>query len=307
VKYRQVLNPRFSPDAVDRLTPRATEIARSLIEGFKDEGSCDFMAQFASAYPTAVFLDSLGLDVAESATFEAWVRAIFDHLRHPDLRAPLERAMGQVRTYFEDLIADRRARPRDPSVDFVSHLLGSSVDGRLLTDDEILNMSVVLLMAGVETTTGQLGFMFHHLAEHPEARRRIIDEPEIIPSAVEEFLRVHPIVLPGRKVTRDADFHGCPVRAGDMVMLTIPCANRSPKAFDDPTDVDLDRAPNRHVAFGSGPHRCLGIHLARRELATALTVWHELIPDYEVDHAQPLTERGGQIGLVRLPLVWNPR
>jgi cytochrome P450 len=305
VKYRQLLNAWFSPQAVQRLADDADAFARLLIGRFRDRGSCDFMAEFASAFPAAVFLYSLGLPVDDTDAFECWVREIFDNLRDPELRAPLEKAMGQVRRYFADVIADRRRSPRDPSRDFVSHLVNSSVDGEPLSDDDILNICVVMLMAGVETTTGQLGFMFQYLAENADARGRIIEEPEIIPSAVEEFLRAHPIVLPGRKVTRDAEFHGCPMKQGDMVMLTIPCANRSPEMFPNPTELDFERAPNRHVAFGSGPHRCLGIHLARRELATALSVWHELIPDYRIATDEPLMERGGQIGLVSLPLAWD--
>lgn len=304
VKYRQILNARFAPESIERLTPMAEEIARSLIEGFRDRGRCDFMAEFASAYPTAVFLHSLGLDLADTDQVVTWVRAIFDNLRDPELHAPLRAAMDDVRAWFRGLIADRQAQPRDPASDFVSHLLRSTVDGEPLSDDDMLNICVVLLMAGVETTAGQLGYMFHWLAEHPDERDRLVATPALVPTAVEEFLRIHSIVLPGRKVTRDVEFHGCPMHRGDMVMLTIPSANRSPEAFAQPLEVDLERAPNRHVAFGAGPHRCLGIHLARRELAIVLRIWHELIPSYRVDASEPLQERGGQLGLVALPLVW---
>jgi cytochrome P450 len=277
-----------------------------LIEGFAARGGCDFVADFASAYPTAVFLHSLGLPVDDTKTFADWVRNIFDNFRHPDLAPLLNRALDQVRSYFGNLIADRRADPRDPTVDFMSHLLGSSIDGRPLSDDEILNISVVLLMAGIETTTGQLGFMFAYLASNPVARQRIIDEPAVIPAAVEEFLRAQSIILPGRKLTRDADFHGCPMKKGDMVMLPIPAANRSPAMFPDPAELDFDRTPNRHIAFGAGAHRCLGIHLARRELATALRIWHERIPNYHIANDEPLYERGGTLGPVSLPLAWDP-
>jgi cytochrome P450 len=305
VKYRQILNARFAPEAIDRLTPDAEEIGRSLIEGFRTQGRCDFMADFASLYPTAVFLRSLGLDVVDTKQVVSWVRAIFDNLRDPELHAPLKSAMQDVRSWFGGLIADRTADPRDPTVDFVSHLLAATLDGVPLSDDDLLNICVVLLMAGVETTTGQLGYMLQFLAEHPDQRRRIIEHPEIIPNAVEEFLRFHSIVLPGRKLTRDVEFHGCPMRQGDMVMLTIPSANRSPQAFADPLHLDFDRTPNRHVAFGAGPHRCLGIHLARRELAIVLRIWHEAIPDYRIESAEPLMERGGQLGLISLPLAWD--
>ncbi len=305
VTYRQLLGTRFAPEAVERLTPAVERFALDLIAELCERGGCDFIADVAAPYPTAVFLHSLALDVADTPIVVRWVRAIFDNLRDPELHEPLRVAMDEVRLYFKQLIADRRANQRDPAVDFVSYLLASTVDGAPLSDDTILNIALVLLMAGVETTCGQLGYMFRHLAEHPEDRKRIREHPDVIPAAVEEFLRIHSIVLPGRKVTQDTDFHGCPMRAGDMVMLTIACANRSPDAFDRPLDVDLDRWPNRHIAFGAGPHRCLGIHLARRELATVLRIWHELIPDYRIDGIAPLVERGGQLGLVSLPLTWS--
>jgi cytochrome P450 len=184
--------------------------------------------------------------------------------------------------------------------------MGSEIDGRPLSDREILDICVVLLLAGLHTTERQLGYMFKYLAEHPSERHRIVEEPDIIPMAVEEFLRVHPIVLgTGRKVTRDIEFHGCPMKEGDMVMLPLPVVCRSPELVDNPTVVDFDRAVNRHISFGVGPHRCLGNHLARRELAVALSIWHASIPDYRLDGDAPLVERGGQASLVSLPLAWD--
>ena len=305
IKYRQILNGRFSPSAIQALVPDVASFGRDLVTGLAPLGRCDFMADFASVYPATVFLHSLGLPVEHAPQLVAWVRAIFDNLRHPDLASSLASAMGEVRAYFDDALRRRRRAAGHPDRDFLTHLLRSEIDGRPLREEEILNMCVVLTMAGVETTASQLGYMFHYLAEHPEKRRRIIEEPEVITAAVEEFLRVHPIVLPGRKVTRDIDFHGCPMRRGDMVMLPLPAANRCPATDEHPTEVDFDRQPNRHIAFGLGPHRCLGIHLARRELATALQVWHEIIPDYHLDGGQPLLERGGQLGLMTLPLAWD--
>jgi len=305
VKYRQVLNAWFSPGSVAALGDEIERYCAAMVDGLADRGGCDFVADFATVYPTTVFLHSLGLPVDDTRRLAGWVRDIFDNLRHPDLADTLAAAMGSVRSYFADTLADRRRAGRDPERDFVTHLVRSGIDGRPLGDDEILNMCVVLMMAGVETTSGQLGFMFHDLARHPARRRRLIDEPAVIPAAVEEYLRVHPIVMPGRKLTRDIDFHGCPMREGDMVMLPLPAANRSPLVCANPREVDYDRRPNRHIAFGTGPHRCLGLHLARRELATALAVWHARIPDYRLDSDEVLMERGGTLSMVSLPLRWD--
>jgi cytochrome P450 len=307
VKYRQTMNAWFSPGAIEKVAPSATKIAIDLVDGVAAEGRCDFMTAFASPYPTTVFLHTLGLPLEDTTRFAGWVREIFDNLRHPDNHDTLERAMGHVRAYWSALIDDRRARSRDVQTDFVTHLINQEVNGHAMTDEEILNISVVIMMAGIETTTGQLGFMFEHLARNPDLQRRIVEDPDVIPSAVEEFLRIHTIVLPGRKVTRDVEFHGCPMRKGDMVMLTTPAANRSPEVFDCAREVDIDRAPNRHIAFGSGPHRCLGLHLARRELATALRVWHERIPTYELGTGDQLYERGGTLSPVSVPLQWRNR
>jgi cytochrome P450 len=305
VKYRHILNPRFSPGAVGRLADPTERHCRSIIEGFRDRGSCEFISEFASVYPTRVFMSSLGLPVEDTPIFVRLVGEVFANLRDPDMADALVAALGSIRSYFRQALDERRRQLRDPETDFLSHLLTSEKDGSPLTEEEILNICQVLVMAGLETTAGQLGYMFHYLATHPEAQARIRDEPGVVDRAVEEFLRVHAIVLPGRKVTADTDFHGCPMQKGDMVMLPIPAANRSPSILDHPREVDFDRPLNRHIAFGLGPHRCLGLHLARRELATALSVWHHMIPEYALVDEDPLVERGGQLGLERLPLTWK--
>ena len=304
VKYRQILNSTFSPAAIARMSEITERHCRDIISGFVDRGSCDFVTEFASVFPTRVFMTSVGLPVEDTPVFVDMVARIFANLRDPSLSDELLRALSDVRAYFLDALADRRERPRGET-DFLTHLLSAKKDGRPLSEDEILNVCQVLVMAGLETTAGQLGFMFHHLATHPGDQRRVTQDPEVRPRAVEEFLRAHAIVLPGRKVTRDVDFHGCPMKAGDMVMLPIPAANRCPSEVERPTEIDFDRPQFRHVAFGLGPHRCLGIHLARRELLTAISVWHEMIPEYSLADGAELVERGGQLGLEHLPLVWS--
>jgi cytochrome P450 len=306
VKYRHILNPRFSPGAVGRLAGSTEQHCRDIIARFIDRGSCDFISEFASVYPTMVFMSSLGLPVDDTPIFVELVAKVFANLRDPARADVLVSALESIRTYFRAALNDRRDGPvRDLDTDFLTHLLTAEKDGQPLSEEEILNICQVLVMAGLETTAGQLGYMFHFLAAHPDVRRRIVEDPSLIDRAVEEFLRVHAIVLPGRKVTQDMEFHGCPMQEGDMVMLAIPAANRAPSVVEHPTEVDLDRPQTRHIAFGLGPHRCLGLHLARRELATALAVWHELIPDYALDGDEPLSERGGQLGLERLPLRWG--
>lgn len=305
VKYRQILNPRFSPGAVERLGEATERTCREIVAGLAGRGGCDFITEFASVYPTRVFMISVNLPVEDAALFVELVGRIFANLRDPALSEELMRALADVRAYFQEAIDDRRRTSRRPEEDFLTHLMGADKDGRPLDEEEILNICQVLVMAGLETTAGQLGFMFHHLATHPTHQRRVREDPGVRPRAVEEFLRAHAIVLPGRKVTRDIKFHGCPMRAGDMVMLPLPAANRCPRDMDHPAEIDLDRPQTRHIAFGLGPHRCLGLHLARRELSTALAVWHELVPEYRLAEGATLVERGGQLGLEHLRLVWR--
>lgn len=164
-----------------------------------------------------------------------------------------------------------------------------------------------MFMAGLDTVAMQLSYSMHHLALHPQDRRRLAAEPGRWPLAIEEFLRYYAFVSPARKVTRDTEIGGCPVSAGEMVWLPLASANRDPAEFPDADQVIIDRANNRHLAFGAGPHRCLGSHLARAELLIGLTEWHRRIPDYQLDAAIAVREHGGQVGLDNLPLRWDAR
>jgi cytochrome P450 len=169
-------------------------------------------------------------------------------------------------------------------------------------------MLTVLVLAGLDTTRATLGYLFWHLATHPEQRRRLVAEPELIPSAVEEALRFYPIVFgDGRKVTRDTEFHGVQLRQGDMVYALVAGANRDPRAYERADEFLVDRKRNNHMGFANGPHRCLGLHLARRELQIALEEWLRVIPDFDIATDAPLSERGGgaMMTLTSLPLAWE--
>jgi len=212
--------------------------------------------------------------------------------------------MNDIKAYFAEALADRRRAPRDPSIDFVTHLMGAHIDDRPLEDEEFLDICMTLTFGALDTTKSVIGWCFWHLATHPDDRRWVVDDPSIIPSAVEEMLRAYPIVSMARKLTQDIDFHGCPMKKDDMVLLSIQSATRDGDVFENPDEVHLDRAPNRHIAFGASEHRCLGSHLARAELQTALEEWHRQIPEYEIASGEEVLARGGQISLLRLPLTW---
>jgi cytochrome P450 len=216
--------------------------------------------------------------------------------------------------YFGKVIADRRARHAaddDTDTDDVTSAIITTpieIDGvsRPLTDDELCNMLFLLLIAGLHTTQGSLAWSILHLASHPDQRRRLIDDPSLAPSAVEEMLRIEAAVSPGRKVMADTSLAGIPLAAGDTVLLVLAAANADAREFDEPAKVRIERSPNRHLSFGSGPHRCLGSHLARVELRIALEELHRRIPDYLVD-AGELVQHPSQVrGVVRMPVTFTP-
>jgi cytochrome P450 len=220
----------------------------------------------------------------------------------------MAKALDGIREYWVAALAERRSDPAPREGDLASHLLHSSFDDRPLTDAEMLDMLTVLVLAGLDTTRATLGYMLRHLATHPEDRRRLIDEPELIPSAVEEVLRYYTIIFgDGRKVTRDAEFHGVQLKQGDMVYALVSGANRDPRAYERADEFVIDRRRNHHMGFANGPHRCLGAHLARRELQLAVEEWLRVIPDFRIATDEELSERGGgaMMTLTRLPLVWD--
>jgi cytochrome P450 len=203
---------------------------------------------------------------------------------------------------FAAIIAERRIEPRE---DIVSKALAYEVDGKPVTDSDLLSFCLLMFMAGLDTVSATLGWIFLHLGRVPEDRDRILQQPEIIPSAIEEFVRAYAIVIPARKITQDIEIQGCPFKVGDMVNIPLSAATRDDAAFNDARTIDIERKPNNHIAFGAGPHRCLGSHLARRELKIAMEEWHKRIPNYRLDPTAELFETGGQLGLMALPLIWD--
>jgi len=302
MKYRHLMNAWFAPAAIKRYAPRVAELARETVEPLVAGGSCDFIQAFGDGFPVKVFLLVMGLPLDDANFFVSAVhRMSGDTPGHPSDMT----AWDDIRQYWRLMLESRRSAPGDPAVDFVTHLSRCELDGEPLPDEDILDILVTLTLGSLDTIKNQLGWCFYHLATHPDDRRRVASEPELVPSAVEEFLRAYPIVGMARKATRDVDFHGCPIKQDQMVLLSIPAATRDPRQFPDADKVIIDRSPNRHIAFGASEHRCLGSHLARCELQSAIHQWHELIPDYRLGTDEPLLAHGGLISLRTLPLAWD--
>jgi cytochrome P450 len=305
--YRRILNLAFSPRFVRQLEPTIRRDCIATIEEFRGDGRVDFMKEFAKVFPTTVFLRILGLPVEDTERFMDWVERIFEGLGHfGDEAEDQLRCQREIQSYFARVLVDRRGNPRpEEDGDFFTILATSKLRDRLLTEQEFLNIAEVILLAGLDTVSKQLSYAFHHLAITPSDREWIVRDPAIVENAVEEFLRAHNIVMTARQVAVDIDFHGCPMRKGDMVMVANPSGSRDEAEYDEPTTIQLDRKVTRHYSFAGGPHRCVGAHLARTELAVALQEWHRLIPDYRLDDADGLVESGPMIGLSRLRLAWD--
>jgi cytochrome P450 len=301
--YRRPMNPWFSPGSVAKLEPRLRELARAEVERVAPDGRCDYVAAFGDRFPVAGFLASMGLPQDDADFFVSMVHRM-DTRKDKDAVEEMTAAWGELGAYWRDMLADRRKHPLDPDVDFVTMMSRAKLNDDPMPDDDIVDIMVTLTIGSLDTLKSQLGWQQWHLATHPEDLARIVADPSLIPSAVEEFLRAYPIVSMARKVTQDVDFHGCPMKKDDMVLLTIQAATRDPRQFPDPEQVQIDRSPNRHIAFGASEHRCLGSHLARCELQLAVEEWIKLIPTFHVDSDEPLLAKGGQVALYELPLAW---
>jgi cytochrome P450 len=253
-----------------------------------------------------MFLATLNLPVSDGEVFLGHVEKLFKGFAGVELE---EAARGEqwIRSYFDEAIAKREKTPLDTETDFISRMLVSTLDGVPIPRQDIITICLTLMAAGLDTTRSALGYIYYHLAGNPELRHQLTADPAQWPRAVEEFMRLYPLVYQdGRLVKQDIDFHGLPLKKGDVLWLGLGSANHDPGKFADPLAFDMDREHiNHHLSFGAGPHRCLGMHLARHELIIALTEWHKRIPDYELASGEQLYERGAQLSMNKLPLRWD--
>lgn len=305
--WRQLLASHFSPGRVKQFEPRIRRHAAELVNGLSPLGRCDFVEEFATQLPVVAFLELLGLPPDDLPKIREWEQLI-DHpdpVNDPD-RAKFTKAMEEVGAYFAGHIEERRHTLTDGVQDLISESLKWRIDGAPIPDEQLLSFCLMMFVAGMDTTASQLGYIFYHLGTHDADRRRIVEQPEIRARALEELLRAYPIIQLGRKVSEDTEVGGCPMRAGMMVTMPLAGANRDPHEYDNPERVDFDRDFIRHIGFGVGPHRCLGLHLARLTMTIALDEWHRVIADYRVEENAPLFElTGGIAGIHRLPLTWD--
>lgn len=302
--WRQLLGAYFSPVRVKKMKDDQRRFVNELIDRFQTRGEVDFMAEFAQVFPTTIFLQIMGMPAEKLDEFMEWEHMILHMNNETDPDRSIRMAgMGKVMGYFAELIQERKANPDSQADDIVTNALGWQIDGKPVEDNDVLNCLLLLFMAGLDTVAAQLSYAFHHLATHAQDRQRLVDDPTLIPHALEELLRAYPIVQTGRVATEDTDFHGCPVKAGDTAHFPLSMAGRDDNAFPNAKTVDFDRTDVRHISFGAGPHRCLGSHLARQELVLVLEEWHKRIPQYELV-GEPSEHPGGVYGISQMTLRW---
>jgi hypothetical protein len=296
---RRLLLPWFSHQRVAGYEPLTRRLCRTLIDEFVDAGRADAAADYAQQIPVRVVASILGVQAERADTFIGWVRDVLEFADDMDRRM---HAIEELINYFTSEIEHRR---RDPGDDLLSQLLQADVEGEPVDEAVVLGVAALVLIAGVDTTWSAIGSSLWHLATHEDDRARLAKDGDLIPVAVEEFLRAYAPVTMARVVTSDIDYGGCPMKTGDKVLMNFPAANRDPEVFENADTVIIDRAYNRHVAFGSGIHRCAGSNLARMELRVALEEWLDRIPEFQLAAGAEVTWAGGQVrGPRLLPVVF---
>jgi len=300
-KFRKPLNFVFAPKAMMEMQADIRELAVELIENVKDKGHCEFMSAIGEPMPVQVFLNMFGLPLERQDEFREIVK---DHLSEDfgevaDQQRKL-RAMAKV---MEDTLLDRRD---NPTGDLISRLWQTTVGGRALTLEDMQNYCILLFIAGLDTVMNAMGYGVRHLAANPELQQELRANPGLIPEATEELLRRYSFVNSMRRAARDFTFAGAEIKAGERVVLYNPAANVDPEEFPDPGKFDLHRENKAHVTFASGPHRCLGSHLARIELQTLYEEILARLPEFRLDPEKPVRYRCGPvIGPRAIHLLWN--
>ena len=295
---RNLLNRNLSPAAVNRQIEMIRAICVELIEAVKPNGGCDLLADFAAHFPIRVFMHMVDLPREDAPMMKYWT----DQIVHPDGSMSVEDTMRKFHEYLEPVVRARRGRPGG---DVLSDIVNAEVAGRELSMEDMLNLLMQFMMGGLDTVYNFLAFSFLFLARNPGHRQMLLDEPELIPAAVNELLRRYPLVSMAREVRADVVWQGVPLKQGEMIICASPLVGNDPRLNPDPLTVDFRRKGARHATFGKGNHICPGAHLAQVEMRITVSEWLARIPHFDLAEGAEITMRGGIVGsIVSLPLVW---
>jgi cytochrome P450 len=298
-RFRSLINPLFAPKRMNLMIGGIRDRAARMIEELKPRGSCNFMDEFAFPFAVGIFLQFLGISTERLPEFVEWGNNLLHAPRSRERRAAAQSIVG----FLDELFELRRRKPVD---DIATFLVRAQVDGRPLTSDELKGYGTLLFVGGLDTVANALGFDFRFLAANQPQQQQLRDNPDMIANAAEELLRAYSTVHMVRVATRDAEIGNVKIKAGDRVTCSSIVANRDACEFADPDHIDFSRDVNRHVAFSYGPHRCVGSHLARREVVTALTEWLARVPSFRIkEGTAPIANAGTVFGMQSLHIAWD--
>ncbi|MGH1492729.1 MAG: cytochrome P450 [Acidimicrobiales bacterium] len=302
---RRLLLPFFSPKEVAKLEKKTRSVCEELLDAIETaaEGNPAYIADAAGDYaqhiPVRIIAHMLGIPESDEERFTGWAVMLFQEGQTDNEIA--RTAIREILAYFGEEVARRREERSD---DLISFLLDADLDGGPLTEKHILGTCFLLLMAGIDTTWSSIGASLWHLAVNPDDRDRLVAEADLMPTAVEEFLRAYAPVTMAREVIAETEVNGCPMHVGDKVLLNFPSGNRDPEKFDRPDEVLIDREQNRHFAFGIGIHRCLGSNVARMEMQVSLEMWLDRFPKFALAEDADVRWGGAQVrGPREVPVV----
>lgn len=289
---RRLLLPAFSPKRIEALEPFTRALCVELLDATAGSGEIDAAIDYAQHIPLRVIVRMLGFPQEDADVFRRFIRMVLEDVDQSADERQAQVDDRELEVYMDARIAEHLADPQD---DLTSFLLNAELDGNKLDRDHVRGTMVLLLIAGIDTTWSAIGASLWHLAQNPTDRQRLVAEPKVMATAVEEFLRAYAPVTMARLVANDFDFHGHPMKEGEWLLLPFPAANRDPEFFPDADKVQIDRAENRHAAFGLGIHRCIGSNLARMELRVALEEWMKRYPEFELADPTKVTWSAGQV------------
>ncbi len=288
-RYRALISPAFHRSKIEAMRGKMTEILGGLLDGLAAKGSGDLVADLVVPFSTGTLGEFMALPEGDQDKWAAWGHRLFSSVIDPE---DAKQATREIEAYLDELIVERETEPRG---DFLSTLLESEVDGHRLTREQIRSFGMLMLAsAGHETSASAMSMALYHLSGHPEALAELRARPELLPTAVEEMLRfAAPVQIFCRNATREVEIHGATIAEGSVVATSYGSANLDPSVFPEPSEIKLDRTPNKHLTFGAGPHLCVGAQIARLEM--------ELL----------LAEVSRRFDAIRIPdpdaVVWNPR
>jgi len=291
VDARRLILPAFAPGPINALEPAIRELCNRLLDNLGDHEIVNAGEEYAQFIPPAVIAKMLGFPPEDEDFFREIIHIIIGSADNQD-DAERERLQAQTEAYFDKQIQDHIDNPRD---DLTTYLLNVELGGQKLQRDHVRGTMILILVAGIDTTWSAIGASIWHLAQNPDDLARLVNEPDLMSVAIEEFLRYYAPVTMGRMVKEDFDFNGCPMKKDDWVLLGFPAANRDPAAFKDADKFIIDREENRHVAFGLGIHRCAGSNLARLELRIAIEEFIKRYPKFELANPEGVTWAPGQV------------